>query len=279
MGKVVSYIKIVRPLNVISGATAILFSALIVEYKGSIDLVLLPMLVVVFFTIGANVLNDYYDFEVDKINRPDRAIITGEVPRVHALYISIFSFIIGILIALQLNQLSQLISIGISFPLLVFYNAKLKNYPLIGNVVVAFILGLSFIYAGSVFNNIEPLMVPAFLAFGLTLIREIVKDIADIKGDQAINSKTLPIIWGKKKSIKLCAFLSLILGICAFILFIIGYYNFYYGLLLIMTVEIPLGVVVISLINKPSIETAKRGSKLLKICTLGGLFSIYIGTI
>ena len=78
MGKVNSYIKIVRPLNVISGAIAILFSALIVEYKGSIELVLLPMLVVVFFTIGANVLNDYYDFEVDKINRPDRAIITGE---------------------------------------------------------------------------------------------------------------------------------------------------------------------------------------------------------
>jgi 4-hydroxybenzoate polyprenyltransferase len=122
-------------------------------------------------------------------------------------------------------------------------------------------------------------MVPAFLAFGLTLIREIVKDIADIKGDQAINSKTLPIVWGKNKSIKLCAFLSLILGICAFILFIIGYYNFYYGLFLIMTVEIPLGVVVISLINKPTIETAKRGAKLLKICTLGGLFSIYIGTI
>jgi 4-hydroxybenzoate polyprenyltransferase len=178
-----------------------------------------------------------------------------------------------------LNQLSQLISIGISFPLLVFYNAKLKNYPLIGNVVVAFILGLSFIYAGSVFNNIDPLMVPAFLAFGLTLIREIVKDIADIKGDQAINSKTLPIVWGKNKSIKLCAFLSIILGICAFILFVIGYYNFYYGLFLIMTVEIPLGVVVISLLNKPTIDTAKRGSKLLKICTLGGLFSIYIGTI
>ena len=279
MGKVGSYIKIVRPLNVISGAIAILFSALIVEYKGSIELVLLPMLVVVFFTIGANVLNDYYDCEVDRINRPDGAIITGEVPRVQALYISIFSFIIGILIALQLNQLSQLISIGISFPLLVFYNAKLKNYPLIGNVVVAFILGLSFIYAGSVFNNIDPLMVPAFLAFGLTLIREIVKDIADIKGDQAINSKTLPIVWGKNKSIKLCAFLSIILGICAFILFIIGYYNFYYGLFLIMTVEIPLGVVVISLLNKPTIDTAKRGSKLLKICTLGGLFSIYIGTI
>lgn len=49
MGKVVPYIKIVRPLNVISGAIAIVFSALIVEYQGPIELVLLPVFVVVFF--------------------------------------------------------------------------------------------------------------------------------------------------------------------------------------------------------------------------------------
>jgi len=279
MGKVFSYIKIIRPLNVVSGGTAILFSSLIVDFQGPIELVILPILVVVFFTIGANVLNDYYDYDVDKINRPDRAIITGDVPRMHALYISTFSFIIGILIAFQLNQLSQLIAIGISVPLLVFYNVKLKNYPLIGNITVAFILGFSFIYAGAVFKNIEPLVVPSLLAFGLTLIREIVKDIADIKGDRTIGSRTFPIVFGKKKAIQLCAILSLILSVSAFMLFLNGYYNFYYGLFLIMTVEIPLGVVVISLLNKPDIKTAKRGAKLLKICTLGGLFSIYIGTI
>jgi len=49
---------------------------------------------------------------------------------------------------------------------------------------------------------------------------------------------------------------------------------FYY-----LSVEIPLAVVVISLINKPNTKTAKKGAKLLKFCTLGGLFSIYIGTI
>ena len=53
----------------------------------------------------------------------------------------------------------------------------------------------------------------------------------------------------------------------------------FYGILLILTVEIPLAVVVILLLNKPNIATAKRSTKLLKFCTLGGLFSIYIGTI
>ena len=170
-------------------------------------------------------------------------------------------------------------SIGISLPLIIGYNAKLKKFPLIGNIVVALILSLSFIYAGFVFENIKPLIIPAVLAFGLTLIREIVKDMADVIGDKSVGLKTFPIICGENKTIVLCTVLSALLGIGSFVPFITGYYNIFYGILLILTVEIPLAVVVILLLNKPNIATAKRSTKLLKFCTLGGLFSIYIGTI
>ena len=130
-----------------------------------------------------------------------------------------------------------------------------------------------------VFEKTEPLIIPALLAFGLTLIREVVKDIADFKGDETIGARTLPIVFGKQKAIYFCTILSILLSIAAFTLFLYEYYNFYYGVLLIITVEIPLAVVVISLINKPNTKTAKKGAKLLKFSTLGGLFSIYIGTI
>jgi geranylgeranylglycerol-phosphate geranylgeranyltransferase len=172
-----------------------------------------------------------------------------------------------------------LVSIGISLPLIIGYNIKLKKFPLIGNIVVAIVLALSFIYAGLAFSNVSPLILPAALAFGLTLIRELVKDMADIIGDKSVGLKTFPIIFGEKKTIILCVVLSVLLGIGAFIPFITGHYNICYGISLILTVEIPLGVVVISVINKPSIETAKRSANLLKFCTIGGLFSIYIGTI
>ena len=277
--KIFSVIKIIRPLNVISSGIAILFSSQIAGYQGSLSNVLLAIFVVTFFTIGANVLNDYFDYETDRVNRPDRAIIAGDVTRIQALYISIFSFLAGVFLSLQLNFNSQILSIFVSLPLLILYNAQAKNYPLVGNVIVALILGLSFIYAGIVFENITPLIVPALLAFGLTLVREIVKDIADLEGDKVVGARTLPIIFGNEKAVYLCTFLSAILGYSAFILFLNGYYNFYYGILLIITVEIPLAVVVISLLNKPNTKTAKKGAKLLKICTLGGLLSIYMGTI
>ena len=279
MKYLLGYIMIIRPLNVFLGGLTILISSLIIKYEGPAISVILPVFVVMFFTIGANTLNDYFDYEIDKINRPDRAISSGLVLRNHALILSLFSLVVGVLIALRLNKDSQLLSIGVSLPLIIAYNVKLKNYPLIGNIIVSLILAMSFIYAGLVFKKTEPLIIPALLAFGLTLIREIVKDLADIKGDKSAGLMTFPIVYGKKKTIILCTILSLFLGIGSFIPFLTGYYNTFYGISLILMVEIPLAVVVISLLNKPVILTAKRGSKLLKFCTLGGLLSIYIGTL
>ena len=279
MKYLLGYIKIIRPLNVFLGGLTILISSLIIKYDGPSIYVILPVFVVMLFTIGANTLNDYFDYEIDNINRPDRAISSGLVLRKHALILSISSLIIGVLIALRLNKDSQLLSIGVSLPLIIAYNVKLKNYPLIGNIIVSLILAMSFIYAGLVFEKTEPLIIPALLAFGLTLIREVVKDLADIKGDKSAGLMTFPIVYGKKKTIILCTILSVFLGIGSFIPFLTGYYNTFYGISLILMVEIPLAVVVISLLNKPSISTAKRGSKLLKFCTLGGLLSIYIGTL
>jgi len=279
MKKLFAYITIIRPLNVILGGLTIVISSFIVKYNGPISFVIFAVLVVMFYTAGANTLNDYFDYKIDKINRPDRAISSGLVLRRHALIFSLFAFILGTLFALQLNKNSQLVSICISLPLIIGYNAKLKYFPLIGNIVVALILSLSFIYAGFIFDNIKPLIIPAVLAFGLTLIREIVKDMADVIGDKSVGLKTFPIIYGENKTIVLCTVLSALLGIGSFVPFITGYYNIFYGILLILTVEIPLAVVVILLLNKPNILTAKRSTKLLKFCTLGGLFSIYIGTI
>ena len=278
MKKILPYIMITRPLNVVLGGLTILRSSAISKYNGPINVIIFSVLVVVFYTMGANILNDYFDYKIDKINRPDRPISSGLIVRNHALIFSIIVFIIGTLIAMQLNKNSQLVSIGISLPLIIGYNAKLKNYPLIGNIVVALVLSLSFIYAGFIFENTRPLIIPALMCFGLTLIREIVKDMADIIGDNAAGVKTFPIVFGRNSTLVLCIGLSVLLGVGSFIPFLIGYYNIFYGVSLIMSVEIPLAVVVISLLNKPNIETAKRSATMLKFCTLGGLFSIYIGT-
>ena len=243
-----------------------------------IDTVILVMAVVMCYAGGANALNDIVDFEIDKINRPMRPLPSGNVKKQTALILSILLFGTGTLLCLELSETAKVIGIVIAMPLMVLYSKYLKGIPLLGNITIAFVLGLSFLFCGAAFENMSPMWIPMVLAFGLTLVRELVKDIADLKGDESVGLRTFPISAGIDKAIQLTVFLSACIGIGAFIPFINGTYNIWYGILLILGVEIPLGVVVVSLLNKPGISPATRGARILKFSTLTGLIAIYAGT-
>ena len=239
---------------------------------------LLVMAVVMCFAGAANALNDVVDYEIDKINRPMRPLPSGFVKKRTALFISILLFSVGTLACLELSEAAKVIGIVIAMPFMVLYSKYLKGMPLIGNMIVAFILGLSFLFCGAAFNNMSPMWIPMILAFGLTLVRELVKDIADMEGDQSVGLKTFPITAGIEKSIQLSIFLSACIGMGAFIPYLYGTYGIWYGILLILGVEIPLGVVVVSLLNNPGFSSATQGARILKFSTLMGLIAIYAGT-
>ena len=77
--KIFSVIKVIRPLNVISSGIAILFSSQIAGYQGSTSNVLLAIFVVIFFTIGANVLNDFFDYEAKYLGKSNE-ITPAKIP-------------------------------------------------------------------------------------------------------------------------------------------------------------------------------------------------------
>jgi len=272
------HIKLLRPLNVFTSGLAMLIASAILGTLQEIDTVILVMAVVMCYAGGANALNDVVDFEIDKINRPMRPLPSGNVKKQTALILSILLFGTGTLLCLELSETAKVIGIVIAMPLMVLYSKYLKGIPLLGNITIAFVLGLSFLFCGAAFENMSPMWIPMVLAFGLTLVRELVKDIADLKGDESVGLRTFPISAGIDKAIQLTVFLSACIGIGAFIPFINGTYNIWYGILLILGVEIPLGVVVVSLLNKPGISPATRGARILKFSTLTGLIAIYAGT-
>jgi len=273
------HIKLLRPLNVFTSGLAMVIASAILGVFHEIDTVILVMSVVMCYTGAANALNDVVDFEIDIINRPMRPIPSGHVSKQTALILSIVLFSIGTLLCLELTESAKVIGIVIAMPLMVIYSKYLKGMPLVGNITIGFILGLSFLFCGAAFNQTALMMIPMILAFGLTLVRELVKDIADIEGDKSVGLNTFPISAGIDKAVKLTIFLSACIGIGAFIPFLNGTYGMWYGILLILGVEIPLGVVVVSLLNKPVISSATHGARLLKFSTLMGLIAIYAGTL
>ena len=119
------------------------------------------------------------------------------------------------------------------------------------------------------------LLLPAIVAFSISLIREIIKDIADYKGDKAANIKTLVIYLGIKKTIYLSIIL-IHLFIIGFSLFLCYAYNLYLHITVFLLVFLPLFYLIFFLIKSPTITACLKASNLLKKITILGLLIIYI---
>ena len=233
--------------------------------------------VVVALNAAANAFNDYRDLDADRINRQDRPLPQGKIPPQMALWSAVVLFGIGILISGSINQTAFVIATFIATPLMVAYSLWMKGWPLIGNAIVALILGLAFIFTGAAFGNARGMLIPALLAFGFTLIRELVKDIADIEGDEAVSLQTFPIRFGVDKSVILVIAFIVALSIGTLLPFWLGIYGKPYLIVLTLGIELPLLFIVFLLVKSPSIATCKTSSQILKACIFAGLLAIYVG--
>jgi 4-hydroxybenzoate polyprenyltransferase len=149
---------------------------------------------------GGYVINDYYDVKIDYINKPDRVVIGKSITRRYAILFHVVLSSIGILLGVYLSWRIAAINV-LSVFLLWLYSNNLKRLPFIGNLTVAFLTGLA-VYIVDIFyrTNNSLVIIYALFAFFMTLIREVIKDMEDLKGDNTFGCKTLPIIWGIRKT-------------------------------------------------------------------------------
>jgi len=273
------HIKLLRPLNVMTSGLAIIIATAILDELNNHHVLLITTCVVMLYTAASNALNDALDYEIDLINRPERPIPLGYVSIQSALIISFLLFAFGAALCLQLPDMAIVIGVFISIPLMVTYSTKLKGQYLIGNMVVSFLLGASFLFVGASHEMTSPMLIPMLLAFGLTFLREIIKDVADMEGDLSLGLKTYPIISGMHSSRRVIIVSCLSVGFFSLVPYLIGIYGPGYLLLLLIGVEIPLAIIILIFFKNPSISSAIFSARLLKFSTLMGLLSIYFGTL
>ncbi len=149
---------------------------------------------------GGYIINDYYDVKIDFINKPDRVVVGKGITRRFAILFHIILSCLGILVGLYLSWKIAALNV-LSVFLLWLYSNSLKRLPFVGNVTVALLTGLS-IYIVNVFFKVEnPLVIIyASFSFFMTLVREIIKDMEDLKGDNTFGCQTLPIMYGIRKT-------------------------------------------------------------------------------
>ena len=274
--KIKFYCQLIRYHNLLIGASAVLVMAQLLQYSNHNMIFLCALVVMIIMALG-NIDNDIVDKNIDKINHPDRVIVNKSLSMREIEIFKTILIALVFVLALQFNYWCAVLIYGVIIPLLFLYNYYLKNYFLIGNIVVAFLLGFVFVFSElALTERLHFSFIPFVLAFNLSLIREIVKDMQDYIGDLKYNVKTVPVILGiNKTSYYLSAYI--IVCIVLFILpYLYGFYGKLYLISLIFCIEIPLIYSVFLLLKVQKKSSFRRLSFLHKILSVSGLIVILL---
>nr|WP_040006625.1 geranylgeranylglycerol-phosphate geranylgeranyltransferase [Fibrisoma limi] len=146
------------------------------------------------------IINDYFDIKIDLVNKPERVVIGRYLKRRVAMGAHQLLNFVGCVIGLYLSNwvfVTDVVAAG----LLWFYSAQFKRQPFIGNVVISLLTALSLIVLAVYYRqNADMLLIYALFSFAITLVREIIKDMEDIRGDARFGCRTLPIVWGLRRT-------------------------------------------------------------------------------
>ncbi|MDD5502286.1 MAG: UbiA family prenyltransferase [Candidatus Thermoplasmatota archaeon] len=201
--------QISRPANCAIAAIGAFAGAYVSTFYPSAFLsqIIFAACAAIFATAGGNALNDYFDAEIDRINKPKRPIPSGELSRDGALSFAIFSFGSAIALAIMANWVCAAFGV-LNVAILSIYNKWLKRRGFAGNIAVAYLVGSVFLFGGAAVGNFRLAGLLAAMASLSTLGREILKDIEDMKGDEG-KRKTLPMKIGVGNAGALAAFATL----------------------------------------------------------------------
>jgi geranylgeranylglycerol-phosphate geranylgeranyltransferase len=192
--------ELMRPGNAVAAGALTFIGAFVAGGSNAPIPAGAAVLATVLATGGGNAINDYFDREIDAINRPDRPIPRDAVPANAALGFSIALFFGAVGLTLLLPPLAIAIAI-VNLLALVAYTELFKGLPGIGNALVAYLTGSTFLYGGAaVDGDLTAVLVLFVLAAAATMAREIVKDVEDIEGDRKEDLNTLPIAIGARNA-------------------------------------------------------------------------------
>ena len=245
--------------------------------------------------IAGYIINDIYDIKADRINKPARLYVGRKISRrsAYSLFIGFNSvgLLLGMYLSYHVGHTSYFIIYVITSLLLYQYAKYLKKKFLLGNLIVAFIVFLSIVLplvfdllpVTSKLNEASQMVafrlvtVFAFFGFLMTLVREIVKDMEDLKGDLEIQVRSLPVVlgMGRTKGIVLGTVLILFLAILFFAYMLLEH-DLYASLYMSAFVALPMLYFVYVFWKANDKKELHKSSGVLKIVMLLGILTILL---
>ena len=239
------------------------------------DVNLLMLVLASSVTIASGyIINNFYDSEKDLINRPQKSMLDRLIGQNTKL---VFYFVLNFIAVIFASYVSfrAVIFFSIYIFAIWFYSHKLKKLPIIGNITSAILTITPFFAVFIYYKNFETVIFAhAMFLFLILSMRELTKDLENIKGDLALNYKTIPIVYGEKTSKIMLTILSLLTIIPAYFLifkFNIGNMNYFFYMSMILL------IVFTVLIQKAQTKMQYLIlHNILKFIIVAGVFSIVL---
>ena len=310
MKLITAFLRLVRlPNLVMIAVTQVLFYVSIVpsyvgdnisilSYFGSQHYLLLILSSLLIAGAG-NIINDYFDRNIDEINKPEKKIIDTLIKRRWAIVMHIVFSFIAILIGFYIDSQTPVFWLGFSNTICVLllfaYSISLKKKLLVGNVLIslltAWVIFVCFLcyYRTLSFEGYEPFEQQAILtrfirisflytgfAFVISLIREVVKDMEDMEGDKKYGCKTIPITWGIPASkVFVAVWLVVLIGMIGIVQFYVLQFGWIWSAVYcIALIIIPLIWILQKLFKAQVPKDYHRLSTVIKFVMFTGLLSM-----
>lgn len=266
------FIQLTRFWNLLIIAIAQYFTAFFLLSNStlvfSLNMALLSFSTVIIAAAGY-IINDYYDVKIDLINKPHRVVVGRILKRRVAMIAHTILNFVGIGIGFYLSWKVGVLNFICAFVLWLYSN-QLKRIAFLGNLSVALLTGLSILIIGLVFEPDNILIkVYSLFAFVFSLIREIIKDIEDLKGDSTFGCKTLPVVYGVRKTKSLIYILSylFLISLCTLAYVVVGLQMTYLCIALVL----PIGYLTFKLYKADKISEYNFLSNYCKFVMLFGI--------
>ncbi len=263
-----------------------------VETRQFIFLVLASVLI----AAAGYIINDYFDLNIDQINKPDKVVVNTLISRRWVIFWHMTLSLLGLFFtvsALPIAEYWYLVLGNLaSIILLWFYSTNFKKQLLIGNVLIslltAWVIGIIFFskYLLKINSllNVDTNQVRFFrltilyasFAFIISLIREVIKDMEDMDGDRKYGCRTMPILWGMNAS---KVFVAVWIIVLVSVLLILQFYVLPFGwwisaLYCLLLIILPLVWILFKLFKAQSAEDFHRLSTVIKLVMFTGILSM-----
>lgn len=222
------------------------------------------------------IINDYYDIKIDAINKPRRRVVGVSVNRRQAMLAHLLLSGIGVLVGWVLSWQVGLINLAATL-LLWGYSARLKRYFLVGNLIIAWL--------GAVMVLIVPVnygsgntavWAYALFSFLISLVREMIKDMEDVKGDASFDRRTLPVVLGIRGTKWVLYGILSVFFVTVVMAMVYRMHDVFFSLYMILLVLLPGGMILNGLLKADRKRDFNRLSRWCKGLMLMGILSMLL---